>query len=84
DRIGRNTKDLLDIVELLNEKNVSLVVLDFKGEKLNTSSYVGKFLVTILGAVSEMEANMLSEKRMEGMKRAKEEGRHVGRKPDLD
>lgn len=84
DRIARNTKDLLGIVELLNEKGVSLVVLDFKGEKLDTSSYVGKFLVTMLGAVAEMELNMLAEKRMEGMKRAKEEGKHVGRKADLD
>ncbi|MFD2213752.1 recombinase family protein [Metabacillus endolithicus] len=84
DRIARNTKDLLEIVELLNDKKVSLVVLDFKGEKLDTSSYVGKFLVTMLGAVAEMELNMLAEKRMEGMKRAKEEGKHVGRKPDLD
>ncbi|MDQ0233025.1 recombinase family protein [Metabacillus malikii] len=84
DRIARNTKDLLGIVEQLNEKGVSLVVLDFKGEKLDTSSYVGKFLVTMLGAVAEMELNMLAEKRMEGMKRAKEEGKHVGRKADLD
>ncbi|ENQ3078949.1 recombinase family protein [Bacillus cereus] len=83
DRLGRKTKDLLEIVENLDKKGVNLVILDFKGEKLDTSSYMGKFMITVLSAVAEMEVNMLDEKRIEGMKRAKEEGKHIGRKPDL-
>lgn len=45
---------------------------------------MGKFMLTVLGAVAEMEVNMLDEKRKAGMLAAKEAGKHIGRKPDLD
>lgn len=84
DRIARNVKDLLIIVEQLDEIEVKLVVLDFnKGEALDTTSTTGKFLLTVLGAVAEMEINTLDEKRKNGMQLAKENGKHIGRKADL-
>lgn len=84
DRIARNVKDLLILVEQLDEMKVKLVVLDFnKGEALDTTSTTGKFLLTVLGAVAEMEINTLDEKRKAGMQLAKENGKHIGRKADL-
>ncbi|HGE5780845.1 MULTISPECIES: recombinase family protein [Bacillus] len=84
DRIARNVKDLLTLAEQLEEMGINLVILDLKGDRVNTSTTMGKFMLTVLGAVAEMEVNMLDEKRKAGMLAAKEAGKHIGRKPDLD
>jgi len=83
DRIARNVKDLLLIAEELETKDVIFVILDFKGDKVNTSTPMGKFMITVLGAVAELEINTLDEKRKAGMQLAKENGTHIGRKADL-
>ncbi|QTB23705.1 recombinase family protein [Lysinibacillus sphaericus] len=83
DRIARNVKDLLLIAEELEKKGVTFVILDLKGDKVNTSTPMGKFMITVLGAVAELEINTLDEKRKAGMQLAKENGKHIGRKADL-
>lgn len=77
-RLARSTKDLLDIVELLNSKNIALVS---NKEALDTSTPQGKLMLTMLGAIYEFErANML-ERQREGIEIAKREGKYKGRKP---
>lgn len=83
DRIARNVKDLLLIAEELETKGVTFVILDLKGDRVNTSTPMGKFMITVLGAVAELEINTLDEKRKAGMQLAKENGKHIGRKADL-
>lgn len=83
DRIARNVKDLLVIAEELEKMGVTFVILDLNGEKVNTSKPMGKFMITVLGAVAELEINTLDEKRKAGMQLAKENGKHIGRKADL-
>lgn len=83
DRIARNVKDLLGIAEDLENKGVTFVILDLKGDKVDTSKPMGKFMITVLGAVAELEINTLDEKRRVGMQLAKEAGKHIGRKADL-
>ncbi|MEK4872237.1 recombinase family protein [Niallia sp. FSL W8-1348] len=83
DRIARNVKDLLLIAEELESKDVTFVILDLKGDRVNTSTPMGKFMITVLGAVAELEINTLDEKRKMGMQLAKENGKHIGRKADL-
>lgn len=83
DRIARNVKDLLIIAEELEKMGVTFVILDLNGEKVNTSKPMGKFMITVLGAVAELEINTLDEKRKNGMQLAKENGKHIGRKADL-
>ncbi|MGM0922853.1 MAG: recombinase family protein [Bacillota bacterium] len=83
DRIARNVKDLLLIAEELETKGVTFVILDLKGDRVNTSTPMGKFMITVLGAVAELEINTLDEKRKAGMQLAKEAGKHIGRKADL-
>lgn len=83
DRIARNVKDLLGIAEVLENKRVTFVILDLKGDKVDTSKPMGKFMITVLGAVAELEINTLDEKRRSGMQLAKEAGKHIGRKADL-
>ena len=77
-RLARSTKDLLDIIESLEEKKVSLISLN---ENLDTATPTGKMLVTMIGAINEFErANML-ERQKEGIAIAVEKGKYKGRKP---
>lgn len=77
-RLARSTKDLLDIIESLEEKRVSLISLN---ENLDTATPTGKMLVTMIGAINEFErANML-ERQKEGIAIAVEKGKYKGRKP---
>ncbi|MDR4409099.1 recombinase family protein [Bacillus anthracis] len=83
DRIARNVKDLLVIADELEKMEVTFVILDLKGDRVNTATPMGKFMITVLGAVAELEINTLDEKRKAGMQLAKENGKHIGRKADL-
>lgn len=76
-RLARNTKDLLDIVELLEKKNVRLVSLK---ENIDSSTPTGKLLLTMIGAIAEFERQNLLERQREGVAIAKELGKYKGRK----
>ena len=77
-RLARSTKDLLEIIEGLEGKGVSLISID---ENLDTATPTGKMLVTMIGAINEFErANML-ERQKEGIAIAVEKGKYKGRKP---
>lgn len=77
DRLARSTKDLLEIVEKLQAKNVNLVS---NKEKIDTTTATGKLMLTMIGAIAEFErANML-ERQREGIAIAKAEGKYKGRK----
>ena len=77
DRLARNTKDLLEIVELLGEKKVELISIK---DNIDFNSNTGKFMLTILGAVAELERNILKERQREGIFIAKQKGKYKGRK----
>ncbi len=79
DRMARNTKDALDIIEQLNEKKVSLVVLNLGGQVVDTSTAIGKMLVTVLSAIAEFEVDLIKERQLEGIRLAKERGVYKGR-----
>lgn len=76
-RLARSTKDLLDIVEALQRKGVTLVS---NKEKLDTSTPTGKLLLTMIGAINEFERTNLLERQREGISIAKREGKYKGRK----
>ena len=77
DRLARSTKDLLEIVELLQNKKVHLIS---NKENIDTSTATGKLMLTMIGAIAEFErANML-ERQREGIAIAKAEGKYKGRK----
>lgn len=69
-RFARNTRDLLDLVEQLTEKGVEFVS---KKEAIDTTTPTGKFMLTVFGAVAELER--------EGIAIAKAQGKYKGRKP---
>lgn len=76
-RLARSTKDLLEIVELLQEKNVTLVS---HKESIDTSTPTGKLMLTMIGAINEFERANLLERQREGIAIAKSEGKYKGRK----
>ena len=74
-RLARSTKDLLEIVEFLKEKQVRLVS---NKEDLDTSTPNGKLMLTMLAAINEFERANLLERQREGIAIAKREGRFKG------
>lgn len=77
-RLARNTEDLLEIVNQLNEKGVHLVS---NKENLDTSTPTGKLLLTMIGAIAQFERENLLERQKEGIKIAKEQGKFKGGQP---
>lgn len=78
DRLARNTQHLLEIVERLEAKGVSLKVLNLG---LDTSTPTGKLMLTMLGAVGQFEREIMLERQKEGVAKAKADGKYKGRKP---
>lgn len=76
-RLARSTKDLLEILEKLENKGVKLVS---NKENLDTSTPAGKLMVTMLGAIYEFERANLLERQKDGIAIAKREGKYKGRK----
>ncbi|MDL4840351.1 recombinase family protein [Aquibacillus rhizosphaerae] len=79
DRFARSTKDALATIELLNDKGVGLVVLNMGGDKIDTTTAIGKLMVTVLSGIAEFEADMIKERQIEGIVLAKERGVYKGR-----
>lgn len=77
-RIARNTKDLLEIVETLKERGVEFVS---KKEAIDTNTPAGKFMLTVFGAIAELERGYILDRQKEGIEIAKKEGKYKGRKP---
>jgi len=75
-RIARNTKDLLTIVESLTNKGVDFVSLK---ESIDTSTPQGKFMLTVFGAMAELERESILERQKEGIAIAKEAGLYKGK-----
>ena len=75
-RFARNTRDLLDLVEQLTKKKVEFVS---KKEAIDTTTPTGKFMLTIFGAVAELEREYILQRQREGIAIAKENGIYKGR-----
>jgi DNA invertase Pin-like site-specific DNA recombinase len=75
DRLARSVVDLSNIVQLLEEKDVGLVVLD---QGIDTTTIYGKLQLNILGAIGEFERGLIRERSMEGRMRAVAKGVRFG------
>lgn len=83
DRLARSVKDLLTIVEKIEERGARLQILDMA---LDTGTATGKLLLTMIGSIAEFERNILLERQKEGIAKAHAEGKYKGRvsQPVLD
>lgn len=77
-RIARNTKDLLTIVEQLKEKGVAFVSLK---ESIDTTTPQGQFMLTVFGAMAQLERESILQRQAEGIAIAKAAGKYKGRPP---
>lgn len=78
DRIARSVKHFLELLDEFNHLNIEFV--SFR-EQIDTGGPLGRAVVTIIGVVAELERNLIIERVRAGMRRAKLEGRHIGRRP---
>jgi DNA invertase Pin-like site-specific DNA recombinase len=75
DRLARSTKDFLSIIDRANNKGWRLVLLDLN---LDTSSYQGRFVVTIMSALAEMERSVIASRQREVHKYRRDTGKVWG------
>jgi DNA invertase Pin-like site-specific DNA recombinase len=82
DRLARSVRHLIEVLDELARLNIEFV--SFR-ESIDTSGPLGRALIVIIGAIAELERNLIIERVRAGMRRAKLEGRQLGRKPlELD
>ena len=71
DRLARSTTDFLDIVDMANKQGWRLIMLDLN---LDTSSYQGRFVVTVMSALAEMERGIIAARQKDVHKDRRERG----------
>jgi DNA invertase Pin-like site-specific DNA recombinase len=80
DRLGRDTVDVLNTVNMLEQRGVRLIILK---QNFDTATPAGKLALTMFAAFAEFEHGLRKERQQEGIKRARAEGKYQGRKSKL-
>jgi DNA invertase Pin-like site-specific DNA recombinase len=78
DRIARSVRHFLEVLDEFNRLSIEFV--SFR-ESIDTGGPLGRAVVIIIGAIAELERNLIIERVRAGMRRARLEGRHIGRRP---
>jgi DNA invertase Pin-like site-specific DNA recombinase len=81
DRLGRNTRDVLNLVHELDERGACLRVLE---PAIDTCGPMGRMVLTVLGMVAEMEFSFIKDRQRAGIEAAKAKGVYKGRPPTFD
>jgi DNA invertase Pin-like site-specific DNA recombinase len=82
DRVARSVRHFLEVLDELNHLGIEFV--SFR-ENIDTGGPLGRAIVVIVGAIAELERSLIVERVRAGMRRAKLEGRRIGRTPlDVD
>jgi len=82
DRLARSVRHLIEVLDELSKLGIEFI--SFR-EAIDTSAALGRALIVIIGAIGELERNLIIERVRAGMRRARLEGRHIGRRPlELD
>ena len=85
DRLGRNTTDLINLMNILREKGVTVIFnkqgLTFKPDASNP---MNELMFTMLAAFSQFERELMLERQREGIAKAKAEGKYKGRPATVD
>lgn len=81
DRLGRSTKDLLEIAQDFERRDINLEVLE---QPINTTTPEGKLFFTLVAAFAQYEREIIIARTKDGLAAARARGRNGGRKPKLD
>lgn len=80
DRLARSTRELLEIAQGLENRGIDLVVLD---QSIDTSTPAGKLMFAVLAAIAQFERDLIRERTLDGLARAKAQGKVGGRRPTI-
>jgi len=81
DRIARNTKECIEIVNQLNELNIDII---FLREGVDTRTSIGRMIFHVFSSLGEYEREMIRSRIMIGLNRAREQGKKLGRKTKIN
>ena len=81
DRLGRDTRDVLNLIHECEQRGASVTVLD---PHVSTRGEMGHIVITVLGMVAQMERRFIKERQREGIEKAKADGRYKGGRRRLD
>ena len=76
DRLARSVRHLIEVLDELNHLGIEFI--SFR-ENIDTGGPFGRAIIVIVGAIAELERNLIVERVRAGMRRARLEGRHIGR-----
>ena len=79
-RLGRSTKDLIELTELFHQRGVNLISLK---ESIDTSTPTGKLLFTLMSAIAQFERDVIADRTREGLRSARARGR-IGGRPKIN
>lgn len=81
DRLARSVSHMGEVLEQVEAKGAGLVILSLGSETVDTSTATGKLILNMMVSVAQFEREMMKERQVEGIKRAKAEGKYKGRVP---
>ncbi len=81
DRLARSARHLSELVDRLEGKGVTLRILNFGGDAVDTRGATGRLMLNMFAAMAQFEREMMLERQREGIAKAKAEGKYKGRKP---
>jgi len=81
DRLGRDTRDVLNLVHECEQRGAFVTVLD---PHVSTRGEMGQLVLTVLGMVAQMERRFIKERQREGIEQAKAKGAYTGGKQRID
>ena len=81
DRLARSARHLSELVDTLEAKGVTMRILNFGGDTVDTRGATGRLMLNMFAAMAQFEREMMLERQREGIAKAKAEGRYKGRKP---
>jgi DNA invertase Pin-like site-specific DNA recombinase len=81
DRLARSARHLSELVDGLEAKGVTLRILNFGGDPVDTRGATGRLMLNMFAAMAQFEREMMLERQREGIAKAKAEGKYKGRKP---
>ena len=81
DRLARNVMHMGELLQQIEAKGAGLVILSLGSETVDTTTATGKLILNMMVSVAQFEREMMKERQVEGIKRAKAEGKYKGRVP---
>jgi DNA invertase Pin-like site-specific DNA recombinase len=81
DRLARSVSHMGDILQQIETKGAGLVILSLGNDTVDTSTVTGKLILNMMVSVAQFEREMMKERQIEGVIKAKAEGKYKGRVP---